>query len=482
MKINEIEALSGMGRENIRFYEREGLIAPKRMDNGYRDYSEDDLQILLRIKLLRSLHISLDEIKALKDKSRDLSDTLSKQIDRLEQEKQDAFYAQYVCRAIKEDRVSFENLDANKYLDGIKQTMNDIGNSYFSVKGDELSQVFHPWRRFLARTFDIFIYNILWSAILAFVFQVDLSGGSNWTNILYSLIILALMLVLEPLWLHLFGTTPGKAIFGLRIEAHNGRRLSYGEGLVRTWGVIASGMGYNIPIYNLFRLWKSYKLCLENETQPWDESTSYTLKDTKWCRCVLYIGAYAALFALLAAIISAQQIPPNRGDLTVAEFVENHNYYSKLLGIRFGNRYLNENGKWSETEFDGMVYLEIGNTEKPDYTYTIENGYVTGVSFAVEVKNSNDWLGPYDTQMLMASLALAGAQNEMGLFPKIPSRIAEQIYNNRFKDFHFSEAGITFTCDTKHSGYFNAQSDLLLPEESAAETYFSLSFSMNKQE
>ncbi|MFA6783241.1 MAG: MerR family DNA-binding transcriptional regulator, partial [Sedimentibacter sp.] len=41
MLIKEIENLSGMERANIRFYEREGLITPKRLDNGYRDYSED---------------------------------------------------------------------------------------------------------------------------------------------------------------------------------------------------------------------------------------------------------------------------------------------------------------------------------------------------------------------------------------------------------------------------------------------------------
>lgn len=58
MRITEIEELSGMSRANIRFYEREGLIAPKRMSNGYRGYSEADLKTLLRIKLLRSIHIS----------------------------------------------------------------------------------------------------------------------------------------------------------------------------------------------------------------------------------------------------------------------------------------------------------------------------------------------------------------------------------------------------------------------------------------
>lgn len=479
MTIKEIETLSGMERANIRFYEREGLITPKRMDNGYRDYSEDDLQILLRIKLLRSLHISLDEIKALKDGSKDLADTLSKQIAKLDQEKQDASYAQDVCRAMQEDRVAFADLDAKRYLDGINRTMKETGSSYFSVKGDELPQVFHPWRRSLARMFDIFMYNILWSAFLAFAFHVNLAVRS--VNLLDSFIAIAMMLVLEPLWLRLFGTTPGKAIFGLRIETHDGRRLSYGEGLERTWGVIGAGMGYNIPIYNLIRLWKSYKLCSENETQPWDESISYTLKDTKWYRGVFYIGAYAAVFAVLVTIMSARQLPPNRGDLTVAEFVENHNYYAKLLGIDFGNEFLDENGKWAEKEFNGTTYIEIGHTEKPEYHFTIENGYVTGVSFAVEIKDNEDWLSPYNTQMVLVSLAFAGAQNEMGLFSKIPSRIVDQIDNNTFKDFHFAEAGITFACETEYSGYVDVQSYFLVPAENTVETYFIFNFSMKKQ-
>ena len=51
MRIKEIEELSGIERSNIRFYEREGLLSPKRLENGYRDYSDEDLEILLKIKL-----------------------------------------------------------------------------------------------------------------------------------------------------------------------------------------------------------------------------------------------------------------------------------------------------------------------------------------------------------------------------------------------------------------------------------------------
>ena len=37
MTIKEIEALSGLNRANIRYYESEGLLAPERSSNGYRD-------------------------------------------------------------------------------------------------------------------------------------------------------------------------------------------------------------------------------------------------------------------------------------------------------------------------------------------------------------------------------------------------------------------------------------------------------------
>lgn len=343
-------------------------------------------------------------------------------------------------------------------------------------------QVFYPWRRFLARMFDIFICGALWSAFIASAFHVNLAARSRLEDFFDSFIAITIMLVLEPLWLHLSGTTPGKAIFGLKIKTLDGRRLSYGEGLERTWGVIGAGLGYNIPIYELVRLWKSYRLCSENEAQPWDESISYTIRDTKGTRGVLYIAAYAAVSAVLVMVSSAQRLPPYRGDLTVAEFVENHNYYSKFFGIGFGNKHLDENGRWAKGEFDGTVYVWPGNDEMPAYHFEVENGRVTGVSLTVEIRNNQDWISSYDHQMFLASLAFAGARSEIGLFSKIPGRIVELIDNNTFQDFNFTEAGIKFICDVESSGYTDSQTGFLIPEEDAAETYFNLNFSMTEQE
>ena len=58
MTIKEVEERTGLTRSNIRFYEKEKLIEPSRNDkNGYRDYSEKDVENIKKIAYLRTLEI-----------------------------------------------------------------------------------------------------------------------------------------------------------------------------------------------------------------------------------------------------------------------------------------------------------------------------------------------------------------------------------------------------------------------------------------
>ena len=44
MNIKKAEELSGVSRQNIRFYEREGLLHPERnAENDYREYREEHI-------------------------------------------------------------------------------------------------------------------------------------------------------------------------------------------------------------------------------------------------------------------------------------------------------------------------------------------------------------------------------------------------------------------------------------------------------
>ena len=68
MQIKEVERLTGMTRANIRFYEKQGLLnRTTRNEYNYRDYTEEDVRQLQRIKLLRMLEVSMDDIKEIKD-------------------------------------------------------------------------------------------------------------------------------------------------------------------------------------------------------------------------------------------------------------------------------------------------------------------------------------------------------------------------------------------------------------------------------
>ncbi len=47
MNTQQVEQMTGISRQNIRYYEKEGLLSPKRDEgNGYRIYSREDVEIL----------------------------------------------------------------------------------------------------------------------------------------------------------------------------------------------------------------------------------------------------------------------------------------------------------------------------------------------------------------------------------------------------------------------------------------------------
>lgn len=66
LKISELALASQIPVKTIRFYEQEGLLpTPKRMENGYRYYSQNDVETLIFIRRCRALNIALSDIRRL---------------------------------------------------------------------------------------------------------------------------------------------------------------------------------------------------------------------------------------------------------------------------------------------------------------------------------------------------------------------------------------------------------------------------------
>ena len=65
MTMHEVCARLGLTKKAVRYYVGEGLIAPRRLENGYADFSEADCETLERVALLRRLDLSIGEIRVM---------------------------------------------------------------------------------------------------------------------------------------------------------------------------------------------------------------------------------------------------------------------------------------------------------------------------------------------------------------------------------------------------------------------------------
>ena len=99
MKINEVEAQVGITKKNIRFYEAQGLLTPRRnSENGYRDYGPEEVEALRQIKLLRKLGVPLEEIRRMQTGSSTIGDGMRRHLVTLERERRSLEQSIEFCR------------------------------------------------------------------------------------------------------------------------------------------------------------------------------------------------------------------------------------------------------------------------------------------------------------------------------------------------------------------------------------------------
>ena len=229
----------------------------------------------------------------------------------------------------------------------------------------------YPWRRFFARGIDHSLYSLLWYIPAFFILHWDIS---EWT-LRNAVISFALMILVEPLIISAFATTPGKAIFGIRIKNVHGQNITLAQSYSRVWGVFGQGYGYGIPIYSLVRQYKSYKECKENNTMDWDYENNLTysvdlkMLPLRGAICTLCIIILAAIPFMLPF---AADMPKHRGELTTEQFLENVERYARFHGI--------------DDEERASAWMW---TPPPELIITETNGIVTAIEF--EIIDGSSW-------------------------------------------------------------------------------------------
>lgn len=134
MRINKVEELVGINKKNIRFYEEKGLLNPVRnAENGYREYSEEDVENLQKIKLLRQLSIPIEEILKLQQGYLTLEDCMRRHIIALDREEENIKQRKSVCKQLESSGEHLANVDMDKYFLLIKE-MEKEGVKFMNVE------------------------------------------------------------------------------------------------------------------------------------------------------------------------------------------------------------------------------------------------------------------------------------------------------------------------------------------------------------
>ena len=138
MKINEVEALVGITKKNIRFYEAEGLLTPRRnSENGYRDYGEAEVETLRRIKLLRKLGFPLEEIRQMQTGSRTVGDGMRRHLVTLEREQENLRSAAQLCAGLTDCAEKLDALDAQSLLEKMEE-MEQSGTTFQNKQSQDI--------------------------------------------------------------------------------------------------------------------------------------------------------------------------------------------------------------------------------------------------------------------------------------------------------------------------------------------------------
>lgn len=475
MTIEELAQKAGMSTANVRFYEQCGFLSPSYYNDtlignsSRNNYDDNDLDTLLKVRLLRELGISVQNILDIFNNSSSLGEIISSHLRNQAGSLNASDIRCAVCRGLLLNNEEIASLNPQPYL---LQLSSSAG---IGIPKNDRWYFAGPWRRYFARMFDFAVFSIIWSSFLYFAFDVNLFDSSLLEDCLDTLVMLVLVLIFEPLLLSIFGTTPGKFLLGMRVRKIGGGKLSYIQGIRRTFGVILRGMGLNIFIVDLICMWRARKAVLRREILPWETDNRLELYKSPWQVPAFVVSR--CLLAFFSATLVLNSIGTfHRGDISPEEFAGNFSFVSELLDVDLGYT-LTPDCTWEKTGSDSSSSSALPNVE-----VSSSGGQLTSVNLNVVLHGGVESLKRINAAIQLMAVAFIGAQPDVNIISGDLADIADSVSLHDIESFSFSSFGVDVSCQVESRGYnfSHALNALVKQDGYIGSPYFSLTFSMEK--
>lgn len=118
MLINEIAKRCSITKKAVQYYVEQELLCPSILENGYREFTEEDADVLKKIVLYRQLNLSISEIKSVIENPDNIKGILHQRTLELEKEKikQEFLKRMAAGEAVENFENELSNMDSNTII------------------------------------------------------------------------------------------------------------------------------------------------------------------------------------------------------------------------------------------------------------------------------------------------------------------------------------------------------------------------------
>jgi hypothetical protein len=195
---------------------------------------------------------------------------------------------------------AFSHAEGGHSVAGIDESNKFLGGTYY------------PWRRFFARFVDTCTFGLLtgFALVVGLVLLLPEKAGGLFSALdnpfIGGPIILALWIPIEAVLLSTVGNTPARWIFGISVRTPSGHKPSFGQALMRSFGVCVQGVGLGIPFIAFFTQFFAYRRLTRTGTTLWDSSAGCAVTHKTWGTgrtvvCVVVVLFVVVLLSVLNA-------------------------------------------------------------------------------------------------------------------------------------------------------------------------------------